>query len=121
LRFWGITAGYKATELKINKQNCSLAKCKPIPQIEEDQIVLYAAVEGKDIEGVLRRREFQSIYFPKSGNYQLRAIQTTTAAPLVQASILLEQSYKGVLQSQINSEKSQRKLYRTCVRQNKTN
>jgi hypothetical protein len=31
-----------------------------IPQIEEDQIVLYAAVEGKDIEGVLRRRKFQA-------------------------------------------------------------
>jgi hypothetical protein len=36
-----------------------------IPQIEEDQIVLYAAVEGKDIEGVLRRREVSSIYFQK--------------------------------------------------------
>jgi hypothetical protein len=74
-------------ELKINKQNCSLtAKMQAvIPQIEEDQIVLYAAVEGKDIEGVLRRREVSSIYFLKSGNHQLRAIQTTTAAPLVQA------------------------------------
>jgi hypothetical protein len=40
-----------------------------IPQIEEDQIVLYAAVEGKDIEGVLKT-EVSSIYFPKSGNYQ---------------------------------------------------
>jgi saccharopine dehydrogenase-like NADP-dependent oxidoreductase len=79
-----------------------------IPQIEEDQIVLYAAVEGKDIEGVLRRREVSKHIFPqKVGNHQLRAIQITTAAPLVQAAqLLLEHSYKGVLlQSQINSEK----------------
>jgi hypothetical protein len=41
-----------------------------IPQIEEDQIVLYAAVEGKDIEGVLRRRKFQAYISPKVGNYQ---------------------------------------------------
>jgi hypothetical protein len=91
-----------------------------IPQIEEDQIVLYAAVE--DIEGVLRRRKFQHI-FPKSGKPSIKSYTTTTAAPLVQAAqLLLEQSYKGVLlQSQINSEKFQRKLCRTCVRQNKTN
>jgi hypothetical protein len=93
-----------------------------IPQIEEDQIVLYAAVEGKDIEGFCEDGKFQAYISPKVGNYQLRAIQTT-AAPLVQAAqLLLEQSYKGVLlQSQINSEKFQRKLYRTRVRQNKTN
>jgi hypothetical protein len=43
---------------------------------------LYAAVEGKDIEGVLRRREIAKTIFLKIGNHQLRAIQTTTAAPL---------------------------------------
>jgi hypothetical protein len=54
------------------------------------------------------------------GNHQLRAIQTTTAAPLVQAAqLLLEQSYKGVLlQSQINSKEFQRN-YIVRVRQNK--
>jgi saccharopine dehydrogenase-like NADP-dependent oxidoreductase len=79
-----------------------------IPNIEEDQIILYAAVEGKDIEGVLRRREVSKCIVPqKVGNHQLRAIQTTTAAPLVQAAqLLLENSQKGViLQSQINSAK----------------
>jgi saccharopine dehydrogenase-like NADP-dependent oxidoreductase len=79
-----------------------------IPHIEEDHIVLYAAVEGKDIEGVLRRREVSKRIFPqKVGNHQLRAIQTTTAAPLVQAAqLLLENPNKGVLlQSQINSDK----------------
>ena len=77
-----------------------------IPHIEDDQIVLYAAVEGKDIEGVLRRREIAKTIFPqKIGNHQLRAIQTTTAAPLAQAAqLLLEGKYKGaLLQSQIDS------------------
>jgi hypothetical protein len=33
-----------------------------IPQIEEDQIVLYAAVEGKDIEGVCEDGSFKHIF-----------------------------------------------------------
>lgn len=77
-----------------------------IPHIEDDQIVLYAAVEGKDIEGTLRRREIAKIILPqKVGKYYLRAIQTTTAAPLVQAAqLLLETNPRGVLlQSQIDS------------------
>jgi saccharopine dehydrogenase-like NADP-dependent oxidoreductase len=77
-----------------------------IPNIEEDKIVLYAAVEGKDIGGVLRRREIAKTIFPqKIGNHSLRAIQTTTAAPLAQAAqLLLEGSLKGpILQSQIDS------------------
>lgn len=76
-----------------------------IPHIEDDQIVLYAAVEGKDNKGVLRRREIAKRIFPqKVGNHMLRAIQTTTAAPLAQtAQFLLENSLSGViLQSQID-------------------
>lgn len=76
-----------------------------IPHIEDDQIVLYAAVEGKDKVGILRRREIsRRILSQKVGNHQLRAIQTTTAAPLVQAAqLLLETSNSGVvLQSQID-------------------
>jgi saccharopine dehydrogenase-like NADP-dependent oxidoreductase len=76
-----------------------------IPHIEDDQIVLYAAVEGKDSEGILRRREMAKCIFPqKVGNHQLRAIQTTTAAPLAQAAqLLLETPHYGViLQSQID-------------------
>jgi saccharopine dehydrogenase-like NADP-dependent oxidoreductase len=76
-----------------------------IPHIEDDQIILYAAVEGKDIEGVLRRREIAKTILPqKLGNQKLRAIQTTTAAPLAQAAqLLLETSHSGVLlQSQID-------------------
>ncbi|UFH34736.1 saccharopine dehydrogenase family protein [Flavobacterium acetivorans] len=76
-----------------------------IPHIEDDQIVLYAAVEGKDAEGVLRRREIaKRILSLKVGKNQLRAIQTTTAAPLAQAAqLLLEGNYSGILlQSQID-------------------
>jgi hypothetical protein len=43
----------------------------------------------------LRRRKFQAYISPKVGNYQLRAIQTTTAALVQAAQLLLEQSYKG--------------------------
>lgn len=78
-----------------------------IPLIEDDQIILYAAVEGKDFKGILRRREIAKCILPqKVGNHQLRAIQTTTAAPLVQsAQLLLENNLKGViLQSQIETQ-----------------
>ncbi|MFV5699745.1 saccharopine dehydrogenase family protein [Flavobacterium sp. ZT3R17] len=76
-----------------------------IPHIEDDKIVLYAAVEGKDAAGMLRRKEIAKCILPqKVGKHQLRAIQTTTAAPLVQAAqLLLETPHSGVvLQSQID-------------------
>ncbi|RYJ51202.1 saccharopine dehydrogenase [Flavobacterium petrolei] len=76
-----------------------------IPHIEDDKIILYAAVEGKDAAGILRRREIAKCILPqKVGKHQLRAIQTTTAAPLVQAAqLLLETPLSGVvLQSQID-------------------
>jgi len=76
-----------------------------IPYVEDDQIILYAAVEGKDASGILRRREIAKRISPQIvGKHKLRAIQTTTAAPLAQAAqLLLESSLRGVvLQSQIN-------------------
>lgn len=76
-----------------------------IPHIEDDQIILYAAVEGKDNNGILRRREISKCILPqKVGNQQLRAIQTTTAAPLAQAAQLLLESDPNdvILQSQID-------------------
>lgn len=79
-----------------------------IPHIEDDQIILYAAVEGKDAEGILRRREIAKCILPqKVGKHKLRAIQTTTAAPLAQAAqLLLENAINGViLQSQIEPAK----------------
>ena len=76
-----------------------------IPHIEQDQIVLYAAVEGKDSHGILRRSEVSKLILPqKVGKHRLRAIQTTTAAPMVQAAfMLLEPNHKGlILQSKID-------------------
>lgn len=75
-----------------------------VPHLEEDQIIIYAAVQGKDDTGTLRRREVSKQILPqKVGKHQLRAIQTTTAAPLIQsAQMVLESKLKGVvLQSEI--------------------
>ena len=77
-----------------------------IPAIEDDQIVLYTAVEGRDSTGMLRRREISKRILPQIvGKRKLRAIQTSTAAPLAQAAqLLLESSLTGVArQSQIDS------------------
>ncbi|MFD0976544.1 saccharopine dehydrogenase family protein [Salinimicrobium gaetbulicola] len=78
---------------------------KQIPHLEDDRIILYAAVEGRDALGTLHRREiFKKITPQTVGKHSLRAIQTTTAAPLLQAAqLLLESNLKGVvLQSQID-------------------
>lgn len=79
-----------------------------IPHVENDLIVLYAAVEGKDSEGILRRREVAKKILPQVvGKRHLRAIQTTTAVALIQsAHLLLETTPKGVvLQSQIDPDR----------------
>jgi saccharopine dehydrogenase-like NADP-dependent oxidoreductase len=76
-----------------------------IPHLEDDMVVLYASIEGKDNQGILRRREIAKKILPqKIGKHVLRAIQTTTAAPLCQvAQMLLESDLKGViLQSQLD-------------------
>ena len=72
---------------------------RSIPHIENDQIILYAAVQGKDAKGILRRREIAKKISPqKVGDHTLRAIQTTTAVPLLQSiQYLLEHKVKGVL------------------------
>ncbi len=76
-----------------------------IPHLEDDKIILYAAVEGKDKHGTLHRREVAKQIQPiKVGRHQLRAIQTTTAVGMLQsAQLLVESNLKGVvLQSQID-------------------
>ena len=76
-----------------------------IPHNEDDRIILYAAVEGKDTRGTLRRREVTKRIFPQTvGRHQLRAIQLTTAVCLLQsAQLLVEFPCSGVvLQSQID-------------------
>ena len=78
-----------------------------VPIIEDDQIILYAAVQGKDAGGTLRRHEIAKQIKPqKVGKHTLRAIQTTTAVPLLQsAQWLLETSPKGViLQSHLDPD-----------------
>ena len=78
-----------------------------VPHIEDDQIIIYAAVEGKDSKGILRRREVAKKISPMQiGKHTLRAIQTTTAVPLLQSiQYLLETNSKGViLQSEIDTK-----------------
>lgn len=78
-----------------------------IPNIEEDQIVIYAAVQGNDDKCRLRRQEIAKVIHPQQvGKHMLRAIQTTTAVPLIQAmQWLLETAPKGViLQSDMDPE-----------------
>lgn len=75
-----------------------------ISAVEEDLIIVYAAVEGKDAKGALRRIEASYRVEPiQIGGATLRAIQSTTAAGMAEvARILLEGTHKGVLlQSQI--------------------
>ena len=76
-----------------------------IPATEDDFVLVHASVEGFDSKGT--RRLIEKAFFveplPINGHF-LRAIQTTTAAPLCEAAMmLLSGKYMGViLQSQIN-------------------
>jgi len=77
-----------------------------IPHLEEDRVVVFAAVQGKDANGLLRRKEIAQIMKPmKVGNHMLRAIQTTTAAPMVELALwLLKTNKRGLmLQSEIET------------------
>jgi len=78
-----------------------------IPSVEDDVVIIYANVIGKDHKGVLRSKEKSyKIYPTKVGSKKLRAIQTTTAAPLCEAArMLLSGNHKGVVfQSQIDPD-----------------
>ncbi|MFK8102936.1 MAG: saccharopine dehydrogenase family protein [Saprospiraceae bacterium] len=78
-----------------------------IPALEDDVVIIYASVQGKDQNGVLRAKEKTYRIEPKViGGKKLRAIQTTTAAPLAEsARLLLTGKWKGVVfQSQIDPE-----------------
>lgn len=77
-----------------------------IPSHEEDLVVVFASVTGKDKNGRLQTREAEYFLYPMTiGGQRLRAIQTTTAAPLAQcAAMLATGKYAGVvLQSQLDS------------------
>lgn len=76
-----------------------------IPRVENDRVVVYASVQGPDERGVPRlREEVHHVRPVELGGVRLRAIQTSTAAPMVEvAQMMLEGNYKGpVLQSQID-------------------
>lgn len=78
-----------------------------IPMVEDDLIVLYAAVEGFDPQGVLQIKEKSMIIHPRQvGSYKLKAIQITTAAPMLEcARMLLDGGYRGpVFQSAIDPD-----------------
>ena len=81
---------------------------REVPAVEDDFILAHASVEGFDLRGV--RRMIEKAFFVEpleiNGN-TLRAIQTTTAVPLIEsAMMLLSGNYKGViLQSQIEPDK----------------
>jgi saccharopine dehydrogenase-like NADP-dependent oxidoreductase len=76
-----------------------------IPSVEDDLVLVQASVDGFDSGG--RRRMVEKAYFVEPleiNGHRLRAIQTTTAAPLCEsAAMLLTGNYKGVvLQSQLD-------------------
>ncbi len=80
---------------------------RDIPSVEEDFVIVHASVEGFDSSGI--RRMVEKAYFVNPleiNGHSLRAIQTTTAAPLCEsAMLLLSGDYKGiVLQSQIDPD-----------------
>ena len=85
-----------------NLEDVMLAK---VPSVEDDFVLVHSSVEGFDMKG--RRRMVEKAFHVTpleiNGQY-LRAIQTTTAAPLVEcADMLATNKYKGVvLQSDID-------------------
>jgi saccharopine dehydrogenase-like NADP-dependent oxidoreductase len=79
---------------------------REVPFLDDDLIVLYAAVEGFDAGGTLRRLvEARQILPCQVGARRLKAIQATTTAGLAEAArLLLLSNLRGVvLQSQIDA------------------
>ncbi len=83
------------------------AMLEAVPAVEDDLIVIYASVSGRDKYGILRRIEKSFNIEPiEVGGKRLRAIQSTTAAPLAEcARLLLKGKWKGIIQqSDIDTE-----------------
>jgi saccharopine dehydrogenase-like NADP-dependent oxidoreductase len=75
-----------------------------IPSVENDVVIIYASVQGRDKNGRIRRKEASyKIYPTYVGSKRLRAIQTTTASAICEiARMLSEYEWKGpVFQSMI--------------------
>ena len=80
---------------------------REVPAVEDDFVLVHASVDGFDAQGTRRMLEKAFFVEPLEINgHSLRAIQTTTSAPLCEsAMMLLSGNYKGViLQSQLNPE-----------------
>src|SRR3954451_6112508 len=76
-----------------------------VPFVDDDLVITYAAVEGRDAQGMLRRAESTRLIRPRRvGARTLKAIQGTPAAGLAEsARFLLTEDVQGVcLQSQID-------------------
>ncbi len=80
---------------------------REVPAVEDDFVLVHASVEGFDDKKVRRLNEKAFFVNPLEINgHKLRAIQTTTAVPLIEsAMMLLSGNIKGVvLQSRIEPE-----------------
>ena len=80
---------------------------REIPAVEDDFVLIHASVDGFDVGGTRRMIEKAFFVEPLEINgKRLRAIQTTTAVPLIEsAKMLLSGKYKGVvLQSQLDPQ-----------------
>ena len=83
------------------------AMLNTIGSVEDDNVIVYSSVQGKDKNGRLRRLEKSYKIMPSQvGKKTLRAIQSTTAAPLCEMAVMMvKKDLKGViLQSQIDTE-----------------
>lgn len=113
IRYPGHYEWVESVEKKLAKDenlpaNLEKVMLEQIPSVEDDLVLVHASVDGFDSNG--RRRMIEKAYFvePLSLNGKhLRAIQTTTAAPLCEsAMMLLTGEHKGIkLQSSIDPEK----------------
>lgn len=79
-----------------------------IPSVEDDEVLIYAAVTGKDNKGRLRSKEKSYKIYPSMvGTKKLRAIQSTTASAICQIAYMMlnTKGMKGpILQSQLDPE-----------------
>ncbi len=80
-------------------QNLEDVMLKDVPLVEEDFVIVHSSIEGFDPQG--RRQLVEKAFHVKPlkiNGKSLRAIQTTTAAPLVEcADMLASNKYKGVI------------------------
>ncbi len=110
LRYPGHYDWVESVEKKLAKdehlaENLERVMLERVPSVEDDLVLVHASVEGFDHRD--RRRMIEKAFFVEPleiNGKRLRAIQTTTAAPLCESAVmLLTGNYKGiVLQSQIN-------------------